>query len=167
MGVSIEKIIKASLFKGLTEGQMTKVISLGREVAWGEGETIITEGELGETIYIIYSGAVKVSKRLTLQQFSDEIGQSEKTLIHMDATEPIVVGEVAMLTKSERTATITATKACAALEIYGPDLGRLCESDTDLGFKVMRNLAQILSERLGKVNRDVVRLATALSVALS
>lgn len=167
MGVSIEKIIKATLFNGLTREEMEKVISLAREVAWGEGETIITEGELGETIYIIYTGAVKVSKRLTLPQFSDESGQSEKTLIHMEATEPIVVGEVAMLTKAERSATITATKACVALEIYGPDLGRLCESDTELGLKVMRNLAQILSERLAKVNRDVVRLATALSVALS
>jgi len=167
MGVSIEKIKRASLLNGLTDDEMKKVLSLAHEITWGEGETLITEGETGETIYIIYSGAVRVSKRLTLQQFSDEIGQSEKTLIHMDATEPIVVGEVAMLTKAERSATITATKDCAALEIYGPDLGRLCESDTDLGFKVMRNLAQILSDRLRKVNRDVVRLATALSVALS
>ena len=167
MGVSIEKIRRASLFNGLTDDEMEKVLSLAHEITWGEGETLITEGETGETIYIIYSGAVRVSKRLTLQQFSDEIGQSEKTLIHMDATEPIVVGEVAMLTKAERSATITATKDCAALEIYGPDLGKLCESDADLGFKVMRNLAQILSDRLRKVNRDVVRLATALSVALS
>lgn len=167
MGVSIEKIKRASLLNGLTDDEMKKVLSLAHEITWGEGETLITEGETGETIYIIYSGAVRVSKRLTLQQFSDEIGQSEKTLIHMDATEPIVVGEVAMLTKAERSATITATKDCAALEIYGPELGRLCESDTDLGFKVMRNLAQILSDRLRKVNRDVVRLATALSVALS
>jgi len=166
MGVPIEKINKATLFKGLTREEMEKVISLGREVKWEEKEAIITEGELGETLYIIYSGSVKVSKRLTLPQFSEESGRSEKTLIQMDTAEPIVVGEVAMLTKSERTATITATKDCLGLEIKGPDLARLCESNSGLGFKVMSNLAQILSDRLRKTNRDVVRLATALSVAL-
>jgi CRP/FNR family cyclic AMP-dependent transcriptional regulator len=167
MGVLTDKLIKAPLFKGLTKGEMERVLTVAREIKWGEGDTVITEGELGETMYIIYSGSVKVSKRLTLPQFSDERGQSEKTLIKMDAVEPIVVGEVAMLTKAERSATITATKECLALEIYGPDLAKLCEADTKIGFKIMGNLAQILSERLRQANRDVVRLATALSVALS
>jgi len=163
----IEKIIKAPLFKGLTEEEMEKVLSVAHEIKWGEGETVITEGEMGETMYIIYSGAVKVSKRLTLPQFSDERGQSEKTLIKMEATEPIVVGEVAMVTKAERSATITTTKECMVLEIYGPDLAKLCEADTKIGFKIMGNLAQLLSDRLRQANRDVVRLSTALSVALS
>ena len=166
MGVLTEKLIKAPLFKGLTKEEMDKVLSVAHEIKWGEGDTVITEGEMGETMYIIYSGSVKVSKRLTLPQLSDERGPSEKTLIRLDAVEPIVVGEVAMLTKAERSATITATKECLALEIYGPDLARLCEAETKIGFKIMGNLAQILSEKLRQTNRDVIRLATALSVAL-
>jgi len=166
MGVLTEKIIKAPLFKGLTEEEMEKVLSVAHEIKWSEGDTVITEGEMGETIYIIYSGSVKVSKRLTLPQLSDERGPSEKTLIRLDAVEPIVVGEVAMLTKAERSATITATKECLALEIYGPDLAKLCEADAKTGFKIMGNLAKLLSERLRQANRDVTRLATALSVAL-
>ena len=166
MGVLTEKIIKASLFKGLTEAEMGKVLSVAHEIKWSEGDTVITEGEMGETIYIIYSGSVKVSKRLTLPQLSDERGPSEKTLIRLDAVEPIVVGEVAMLTKAERSATITATKECLALEIYGPDLAKLCEADAKTGFKIMGNLAKLLSERLRQANRDVIRLSTALSVAL-
>jgi CRP/FNR family transcriptional regulator, cyclic AMP receptor protein len=166
MGVLTEKIIKAPLFKGLTEEEMEKVLSVAHEIKWSEGDTVITEGEMGETIYIIYSGSVKVSKRLTLPQLSDERGPSEKTLIRLDAVEPIVVGEVAMLTKAERSATITATKECLALEIYGPDLARLCQADAKTGFKIMGNLAKLLSERLRQANRDVIRLSTALSVAL-
>ena len=166
MGVLTEKLIKAPLFKGLTKEEMEKVLSVAHEKKWGEGDTVITEGEMGETMYIIYSGSVKVSKRLTLPQLSDDRGPSEKTLIRLEATEPIVVGEVAMLTKAERSATITAAKDCLALEIYGPDLAKLCEADTNIGFKIMGNLAQILSERLRQTNRDVIRLTTALSVAL-
>ena len=166
MGELTDKLIKAPLFRGLTKEEMEKVLSVAHEIKWREGDTVITEGDMGETIYIIYSGSVKVSKRLTLPQFSDERGPSEKTLIRLDATEPIVVGEVAMLTKAERSATITTTKECLALEIYGPELAKLCEADTKIGFKIMSNLAQILSDRLRQTNRDVIRLATALSVAL-
>lgn len=166
MGVPVEKITKAALFKGLTREEMEKVLSLGKELKWGEGETIITEGEMGETIYVIYSGSVRVSKRLTLPQFSDESGRSEKTLLQIEAIEPMVFGEVAMLTKAERSATVEAVKECHGIEISGRELGKLCSADNGLGYKVMANLAEILSDRLRKANRDVVRLATALSVAL-
>ena len=132
MEVSIENISHAPLFDGLTDEEIGKVLSLAREIKWDEGETILVEGEMGETIYIIYSGAIKVSKRLTLRQMADTSWDSEKTLLHMEAHEPIIIGEVAMLAKGERTATITATRDCAALEICGPDLARLCESDTNL-----------------------------------
>ena len=166
MGDLIEGLKGVALFKGLSEEQIERVISIGREVKWEEGETICVEGEAGETIYIIYTGSVKVSKRLTLKGAGDEDDLSEKVLINMDAAEPIVVGEVAMLTKPERSATITATKGCKALEIYGPDLGKLCETESALGFTLMKNLASILCDRLRQVNYDVVRLATALTVAL-
>ena len=167
MGVSIENIGHAPLFDGLTEAEIEKVLSLAREVRWSEGETILVEGEIGDTIYIVYSGAIKVSKRLTLRQVSDESGDSEKTLLHMEAHDPIIIGEVAMLAKGERTATITATRDCAALEIGGPDLAGLCESDTNLGFKVIRNLARLINTRLRKADQDIVKLSTALSIALS
>ena len=165
--IPMEKITQAPLFNGLSEAEVEKVLSLARRVEWHSGDTIVTEDEAGETMYVVYSGAMKVSKRLTLPQFSDELGQDEKTLLHMDASEPVVIGEVAMLSKAERSATITATSDCAGLEIRGPDLAELCESDTELGFKIVRNLAQLMSARLRQANRDIVKLATALSVAVS
>ncbi|MCJ7523452.1 MAG: cyclic nucleotide-binding domain-containing protein [Dehalococcoidia bacterium] len=166
MGNLTERLKGVELFTGLTEEKIEKVLSLGREVKWEQGDTICSEGEPGETIFIIYSGSVKVSKRLTLQRTDGEEDQSQKVLINMDATEPILVGEVSMLTRPERSATITATKGCTGLEIYGSDLRKLCETDSLLGYTLISNLASILCNRLRQANRDVVRLATALSVAL-
>jgi len=166
MGDLTERLKGVALFSGLSEEQIGRVISMGREVRWEEGETVCVEGESGGSIYIIYAGSVKVSKRLTLRRGGDEEDLSEKVLINMDATEPVVVGEVAILTKPERSATITVTKGCKALEIEGTALRELCEADSELGFTLMKNLASMLCERLRQVNRDVVRLATALTVAL-
>ena len=165
MGVAIEKLKGVALFRGLSEGEMEEVVSLGREVEWEEGETVFTEDELGDTMLIIYAGAMKVSKSITLQGL-EGADLSDKVLMNMEATEPVVVGEVAVLTKQARTATITTTKRCMGLEISGSDLAELCERKPRLGFKLMQNLACLLSERLRSSNRDVVRLATALSVAL-
>lgn len=165
--IPMERITQAPLFKGLSQAEVEKVLSLARHAAWHDGDTIVTEDETGETMYVVYSGALKVSKRLTLPQFSDELGHDEKTLLHMDASQPVVIGEVAMLSKAERSATITATSDCFGLEIQGSDLAELCESDTELGFKIVRNLAQLMSARLRQANRDIVKLATALSVAVS
>lgn len=167
MQVPIDRIRQAPLFQGLTETEVERVLSVSRRVEWREGDTIVTEDEVGETVYVVYSGSMKVSKRLTLPQFADELGQSEKTLLKMDTTEPVVIGEVAMLSKAERSATITATTDCAGLEIHGPALAGLCESDTELGFKIVRNLARLMSTRLRQANRDIVKLATALSVTVS
>ncbi len=45
MGVLIEKIIKAPLFKGLTKEEMEKVLSVAHEIKWSEGDTVIRVGE--------------------------------------------------------------------------------------------------------------------------
>jgi CRP-like cAMP-binding protein len=168
MEVAVEKISRATLFNGLDKAEIEKVLALARPVSWSSGQTIVTEDELGDTIYVVYSGEVRVSKRLTLPQFADESGQSEKTLLKLDASnEPVVIGEVAMLSQAERTATVAATKECLGLEIRGAELAKLCKSDPVLGFKVVSNLAQIMCERLKRANKDVVKLATALSIAVS
>jgi len=166
MGYLTERLKGVALFEGLTEEQIETVLSIGQETRWDEGETICTEGETGETIYIIYKGSIKVAKRLTLHQGAEEDDPSEKVLTNLDATEPIIVGEVAMLTEPERSATITATTECTALVLTASDLRMLCHTDSALGFTLMKNLASILSNRLRQANRDVVRLATALTIAL-
>jgi CRP/FNR family cyclic AMP-dependent transcriptional regulator len=166
MAISIDRLKDVPLFRDLSQSEIESVLSLTREVSWDEGQTICTEGETGETIYIIYSGSIKVSKRLTLLQPGQESDLSDKVLMKMDAADPIILGEVAMLTRPERSATITATRKCDGLEMFGRDLASLCQTRPDLGFKIMHNLASILSERLRAANRDVARLATALTVAL-
>ena len=42
----------------------------------------------------------------------------------------------------------------------------LFEKDPDFGYKVIRNIAQTLAERLEKANQDILKLTTAFSLAL-
>ena len=43
----------------------------------------------------------------------------------------------------------------------------LCEADTEIGYRVFRSIAGEISNRLGKTNKDVLNLTTALSFVLT
>ncbi len=159
-----DTLSRVPLFAGLGAEQLRAVGEVIRMRSWQSGEVILREGEPGQAAYILLSGTVQVSKKLSLGSSGEEM---EKSLVHLDSHEPTVFGEVGLVNKSIRSATVTAVQMCEAFEIDAGDFTRLCEADPLLGYTAMRNLSQILETRLRKANQDVIKLATALSLALS
>ena len=51
--------------------------------------------------------------------------------------------------------------------IEGDDFLKLCDDHPKIGYIVVTNIALILSDYLRKTNDDVIKLTTALSLALS
>ena len=164
MSPALELLGRVPLFAGLNPSQLSTVQQLLKHRTWKAKEVILREGEPGQTVYILISGTVQVSKKLALGSTGEEV---EKSLVHLDAQEPVVFGEASLLENSVRSATVTAAKPCEAYEIDRADFIKLCEADPVLGCRAMRNLGQVLDSRLRKTNQDVVKLATALSIALS
>src|SRR2546428_20274 len=76
-------------------------------------------------------------------------------------------GEMALLESSPRGATVTAITDIELLEITHKDFDQLCQENPLLGYRVLRNMASQLSGRLRRSNQDVVKLSSALSLALS
>ncbi|MBW2090808.1 MAG: cyclic nucleotide-binding domain-containing protein, partial [Deltaproteobacteria bacterium] len=130
-------------------------------------ETIMEEGAGGETMYILRSGEVMVSKALTMRFGEDDYRKTEKAMSKLHAKDHAVFGEMALITEDERSASVTAATDCTLYEIVHEDFLDLARNNTELGFKVMYRLAKILSQRLKKTNEDLIRLTTALSIALS
>jgi len=46
------------------------------------------------------------------------------------------------------------------------DLFTICNNNTDIGYKVMKNLAKILSKKVLETNQNVLKLTTAFSLVL-
>ena len=46
------------------------------------------------------------------------------------------------------------------------DLFLICDKNTDIGYKVMKNLAKILSRKVIETNQNVLKLTTAFSLVL-
>ncbi len=159
----LEFLERVPLFNGLNSQQLTSIQGILKKRTWPAGGVILQEGETGQTVYILVSGTVQVSKKLCLGEDREEM---EKSLVNLHAREPEVLGEAGLLGNGARAATVAAVKTCEAYEINRDDFLKLCKIDPVLGYITMRNLAQILESRLRKTNQDVLKLATALSIAL-
>jgi CRP/FNR family cyclic AMP-dependent transcriptional regulator len=159
---------ETALFMSLSAKEIGKVLEIAREVKFAEDDIIMKEGDFGDTLYIIRKGTVEVAKCLTMEGMEDDDRAMEKNKVftRLDESQHAVFGEIALLEDTKRTATIRAVTDCICYEIRKDDFLRLAEEDNQLGYRILLNLARIVSARLRKADEDTIKLTTALSIIL-
>ena len=159
---------ETALFMSLSAKEIGKVLEIAREVKFAEDDIIMKEGDFGDTLYIIRKGTVEVAKCLTMEGMEDDDRAMEKNKVftRLDESQHAVFGEIALLEDTKRTATIRAITDCICYEIRKDDFLRLAEEDNQLGYRILLNLARIVSARLRKADEDTIKLTTALSIIL-
>lgn len=163
-----EGILKSlPILRDLDEGELTKFLTITRRVRFSKGNIILKEGEPGDTMYIIADGAVEISKNLVMKMGREDFQDRDKILTKLSAEDHAVFGEVALFEQGKRTATVVARSDCVLLEITRNDFLRLGEENPRIGYKITRNITQLLCSRLRKADEDTIKLTTALSLALS
>jgi CRP-like cAMP-binding protein len=159
---------ETALFMSLSAKEIGKVLEIAHEVKFAEDDIIMKEGDFGNTLYIIRKGTVEVAKCLTMEGMEDDDRAMEKNKVftRLDESQHAVFGEIALLEDTKRTATIRAVTDCICYEIRKDDFLRLAEEDNQLGYRILLNLARIVSARLRKADEDTIKLTTALSIIL-
>ncbi len=99
-------------------------IAVEREVA--EGSDLIREGEPADEFYVVVEGEVEIRRR---GRRVARLGPGS------------FVGEIALLSRSPRTATVTAASLLRVLAISGRDFVALLDTLPELWLKVARTLA--------------------------
>ena len=155
---------KIFIFQDLEEGELRQILQLARPRSFAANSMIIKEGESGDSMYIMDGGEVNITKRLTL--VLDQDLPKEKRMIRLKAEDGVSFGEMALLENDTRTATVTALTDCRLLELSRDDFLRFIRENSVTGCKIMLRLAQLLSRFLRKTDQDVVKLTTALAIAL-
>ena len=120
---------KVDLFAGLSTRELGHVATVAREVIVNAGETIISEGDYGDSLYIIVGGEVEVLRD----------GASIGRLGEADW-----FGEMAVLTGETRSATIRAVSDCLLMTIQQPDFHRVLSESFDAVLAVIRTLCRRL-----------------------
>lgn len=156
-----------ALFKGLSEEKILKVLNIMHRVTFSENEIIMKEGDSGDSMYIIFDGSVEVVKSLIVGDMEEEDVEKNKVFTRLDGKHHhAIFGEIALLEELKRTATIKAITNCVLYEINKDDFLKLVENDYELGYRILLNLARVVSARLRKADEETVKLTTALSIIL-
>jgi CRP-like cAMP-binding protein len=162
------KTAKNSLiFNSLDDEELAQVLSITGEKRFSKGDMIMHEGEEGDTMYMVVEGEVGISKSLTMKFGNHDFRKVEKVLTRFRPEDNAIFGEMALIAPDSRSASIMAQTDCILLEIKRDDFIGLVAGKPELGVKILMKLSELLINRLRQSNQDVIRLTTALSIALS
>lgn len=123
------------LFKDLADSEIVRLFSRFKDVGFEDGDVVIREGEDTDPMYVIVEGEVRV-----------EVGGKAVATLGRGAH----VGEMSLLSRHPRSATVIATASTKMLMLQREDFNRLLREDTALAAKLLYTLAQILCVRLEK-----------------
>lgn len=114
------------LFEHLSRRDLAHVARMATDVELAAGAELIREGEPGDTFYVVVAGEIEVRKR---GRRVARLGPGS------------FVGEIALLSRSPRTATVTAATPLRVLALAGDDFVALLDRLPELWLKVARALA--------------------------
>jgi CRP-like cAMP-binding protein len=155
-----------ALFKDLTPEKIRIILDILRKVTFSANEIIMRDGDIGDTMYIILEGTVEVAKSLVIDDAHNEESAKNKVFTRLDGKQRAVFGEIALLEELKRTASVKAVTDCVMYEMKKDDFLKVAEEDYELGYRILLNLARIVSARLRRADEDTVKLTTALSIML-
>ncbi len=151
-----------TLFANLDNNELSLVETKLKKVKFKAGETIFLEDSAGNELYILYSGDVSISKKMTLLE-DDGI---EKTLLTLSGDSHPFFGEVGLLGKQLRTASAIARTDCELLTINHKDFTSILKDYPNIGSNILMQIALKLASILEKTDSDILKLTTALIYAL-
>ncbi len=163
--VNPETLKGVYLLKDLAPDELARFAAACTVVEFKAGETIIREGDTGDEMYILLEGIVEITRKLTMLA-SQEYDELNKTLVTLSARERPFFGEMGLLGQKERTASVAARVDCKLVTIKQPAFEHLCEQEPRMGVTILKLIALTAGERLLKTNKDVMKLTTALCLAL-
>ena len=121
-----EAIESVPIFAGLSAKERARVARLMDEVDVPAGRRLIKEGDRGGEFFIIVSGAVEVRRK----------GRLLRRLTKGD-----FVGEIALVDKGPRTATVTTTEPTTLFVVGSREFHSLMSTTPGVETKVLRALA--------------------------
>jgi CRP-like cAMP-binding protein/predicted GNAT family N-acyltransferase len=133
-----------TLLHGLTEAQIECLVADGTVLRCRAGDTVVREGEAGHEMFLVLDGMARFSKRSEagVETPLGTLGKGE------------VFGEMALLSRTKRTASVQAVTELQVLVISQEFLQRAMKALPDIAMRLLFNLNGVLCEKLRKTTTD-------------
>jgi len=145
------KALKAfPMLKGISDSDLEAFITYTKEETFEKGKNIITEGDDGNIMYFLIEGKVDIIKKT---MFGDDFVCASLTdQMHC------VFGEMAMIDKDKRSATVKATTVCKTLSIDNKNFEEFCEKYNKAAISLLKlmNVNLIRNLRIENENLKIV-----------
>lgn len=141
-----DKLTQLPLCQGLDATQIGVIASIAEQKHLPKGETLFTEGDKGDGLYVVIVGSLAISKK-------DRSGTSQSIA---NVGGGSVLGEMSLINNSARSATATANTDADLVKIPSEAFTFLLQHDNVTAFKVVYNLAQVMSRRLLLMDEKLV-----------
>jgi CRP/FNR family transcriptional regulator, cyclic AMP receptor protein len=129
----VELIRKAPLFAHCSKKELEQIAQIADEIDLREGKEMTRQGARGREFFVLLEGAADV----------DKDGRRINTLGRGD-----FFGEIALVSDTPRTATVTATSPVRALVITDRSFRRLLQDIPEIQAKVLSALAERIAPEL-------------------
>jgi len=133
--IDAESLQSSELFQNQPLSVVETIVSKGQLVAFGSGQIIFNQGDPGDRLYIVKEGVVEVVA-------TPKDGSEPRTVAYLGQGE--VIGELALLTGSTRSATVRAPERAELFTVEAPVFLDLLGTLPSFA----RNLCVVLARRL-------------------
>ncbi|MBQ7535765.1 MAG: cyclic nucleotide-binding domain-containing protein [Stomatobaculum sp.] len=135
------------LLSNLPEEDLARLASIVEEEHFPAGTKILTEGEFGDKMYMLWEGNVDVLK--TTLYGEPYVAASLKDSYHC------FFGEMALIDRGERSASIRAKTDCRTLSIGHEDFQRFCREYPNVGIELLMSISSTLVHNLRMENENL------------
>ena len=142
-------------FPGIPDSEANELIAASKLDHFSPGKIICHEKANESTFYILLKGEVRVTKWIN--------DREERVMKYLGPGD--FFGEMAIIHNAPRAATVTATKACTALELRKEDFARLLEHSSSMSLAIVREVSRRLRENDEMAIEDLRVKAKELAIA--
>jgi CRP/FNR family cyclic AMP-dependent transcriptional regulator len=139
---------QADIFYDLTQSQLERVAAICSEVTPKRGQIIFEENSSSDELYVVAAGSIEILVNPALVQ-SVPTGRPSEPITIATIRRGQTFGEVALVDEGLRSASARcADKRTRLLIVPRNELIGLCDADSNLGYRLMRNIAADLAFKI-------------------
>ncbi|MFQ6014281.1 MAG: cyclic nucleotide-binding domain-containing protein [Anaerolineae bacterium] len=146
--VAVELFRQVEIFRDLTDEHLAQVVGICEERTYSPGTLIFEEDSEGDELYIIESGLVEIKVNPELLGVKPSSSPGPTTVAVLRPGQ--IFGEIALVDEGRRSAAAVCGEEedTTLLVLDRDEFIALCEKDPSLGYRVMRNIAADLANKI-------------------
>jgi len=149
VNLKLEILHRMPLFRHLTYQELVRVLNITDVRSYQQGDKVVDQGEDGDELFIVLTGQVRIHSGDTI---ITRLGAGEH------------FGEMALVDKAPRSASVSADDASKLLVIRRRDFFDIIRKDHDVAVKLLWSFLGVLTDRLRNTSRELGEARERLSM---